>query len=200
MTTVRHELILGGAKSGKSRAAESRAADWLASGVGRRATLVATALPGELTGDEEMAQRIARHRADRAARIPELRTVEAASALGRALQTLSDPQQLLVVDCLTLWLTQCLMPPASVAAQPTDAGAAAQRWAAEQDELLQALRCSSSPIVLVSNEIGLGVMPMTAEARAFVDALGVLHQSVAALCARVTLMVAGCPFPVKDAK
>lgn len=198
MTTMRHELILGGAKSGKSRAAESRAADWLASGAGRRATLVATALPGELTGDEEMAQRIARHRADRAARIPELRTVEAASALGRTLQALSDPQQLLVVDCLTLWLTQCLMPPAATATQPMDAGAASRHWAAEQDELLQALRSSSSPIVLVSNEIGLGVMPISAEARAFVDALGILHQSVAALCARVTLMVAGCAFPVKD--
>lgn len=188
---ARHELILGGAKSGKSRAAESRAAAWLAAGPGRRATLVATALPAEATGDAEMGRRIARHRADRAARVPQLQTLEAATALGDTLRQLSDPQHLLVVDCLTLWLTQLLMPPPGRA----PAGPA---WRAEQAALLAALHESASPVVLVSNEIGLGVLPMSREARDFVDALGLLHQAVAAHCARVTLMVAGCELCAKE--
>jgi adenosylcobinamide kinase/adenosylcobinamide-phosphate guanylyltransferase len=185
MTVPAHELILGGARSGKSRTAEARAAAWLAAAGGRRATLVATALPG----DGEMAARIARHRADRAARLPALDTVEAPQALGAALRRLAEPQRLLLVDCLTLWLTQCLLPPPGIEAPP---------WPQERDDLIDALRDSASPLVLVSNEIGLGVMPVSAEARACVDALGELHQAVAARCGRVTLMVAGCELPVKD--
>jgi adenosylcobinamide kinase/adenosylcobinamide-phosphate guanylyltransferase len=180
-----HELILGGAKSGKSRAAEARAAAWLRPGLPRRATLVATAL----AADDEMAERIARHRAERAARVPGLATVEAPSGLGAVLQRLSDPGQLLVVDCLTLWLTQCLLPPP---------GAPAQAWPDAQQALLCAVRASASPLVLVSNEIGLGVMPMSREARRCVDALGLLHQAVAAHCSRVTLMVAGSELTVRD--
>jgi adenosylcobinamide kinase/adenosylcobinamide-phosphate guanylyltransferase len=180
-----HELILGGAKSGKSRTAEARAAAWLHAGPQHSATLVATAL----AGDGEMAARIARHRAERTARVPALQTVEAATQLGAVLQRLSAPGRLLVVDCLTLWLTQCLLPPL---------GVAARAWPDEQQALLQALRDSTSPVVLVSNEIGLGVMPMSREARQCVDALGVLHQAVAAHCRRVTLMVAGFELTVKD--
>lgn len=179
-----HELILGGARSGKSRTAEARAATWLQAQPQRGATLVATALAGDI----EMAERIARHRADRAARLPTLHTVEAPSQLGTVLQGLADPRHLLVVDCLTLWLTQCLSPPP---------GAAARDWPVEQAALLTALRDSVSPVVLVSNEIGLGVMPMSREARACVDALGLLHQAVAVHCSRVTLMVAGCELSVK---
>lgn len=198
---MQHELIIGGVRSGKSRAAESRAAAWLAAGGGRSATLVATALPGELTGDDEMAQRIARHQADRARRIPRMQTVQAPSALGRTLRTLADPQRLIVVDCLTLWITQCLMPPAGPAGLAGAGGGApaAEAWAQEQAELIGALRASASPVVLVSNEIGLGLLPMARELRAFVDALGRLHQAVADCCARVTLMVAGCALCVKGA-
>lgn len=196
MMRPRHELILGGAKSGKSRLAESRAAQWLAAGADRRATLLATALPGELTGDAEMGRRIARHRADRTARLPRLQTVEAPGALGRSLQTLSDPRHLVVVDCLSLWLTQCLMPPPLAIGRA--GGALSLSWAQEQDELLQALRETASPVVLVSNEIGLGVLPMSRQARECVDALGLLHQAVATLCTRVSLMVAGCALTVKD--
>lgn len=195
MAPVVHELILGGAKSGKSRTAERRAANWLAGGPHRIATLVATALPGELTGDDEMATRIARHREDRALRVPELQTVEAQSALGRTVHDLDDPARLIVIDCLTLWLTQCLLPPEGLAT--ADASAPRLPLEQEQQELLDALQQSRSPVVLVSNEIGLGVMPMSREARAFVDALGVLHQSVAARCGRVTLLVAGCEWTVK---
>lgn len=187
-----HELLLGGARSGKSRTAEERAARWLAGAAGRSATLVATALPSRITGDEEMGRRIARHRQDRAARLPALQTVEAPAALGPALLGLSDPGRLVIVDCLTLWLTQCLMPPAPAAAPPGG-------WAAERQALMEALHATRSPLVLVSNEIGLGVMPPSPEARDFVDALGWLHQAVAECCARVTLMVAGCEWPVKGA-
>ncbi len=186
MTILAHELILGGAKSGKSRAAEARAAAWLSGHPDHRATLVATAL----AGDGEMAARIARHRADRAARVPALETVEAPQALGVALRRLSDPKRLLVVDCLTLWLTQCLLPsPGIVPPLP---------WPEEREAFIAALRDSSSPIVLVSNEIGLGVMPISPEARCFLDTLGLLHQALAGHCRRVTLMLAGCELAVKD--
>lgn len=185
MSLACHELILGGAKSGKSRAAEQRAAAWLAAGGERRATLLATALPG----DDEMQARIERHRADRAQRLPALDTVEAPRALGATLRRLAQPQRLLLVDCLTLWLTQCLLPPP---------GAPAVDWPLERRALLAALHDSASPVVLVANEVGLGVMPLSREARACVDALGLLHQDVAAACARVTLLVAGCELRVKD--
>jgi adenosylcobinamide kinase / adenosylcobinamide-phosphate guanylyltransferase len=180
-----HELILGGAKSGKSRTAELRAAAWLAAGTGRSATLVATAL----AADDEMAACIARHRVDRLASVPALHTVEAPHHLGQTLLQHADAQRLLVVDCLTLWLTQCVMPP--------EGRPGAAPWATERDGLLHALQASASPIVLVSNEIGLGVMPLSREARAFIGTLGLLHQAVAAHCTRVTLMVAGCELPVK---
>lgn len=188
-----HELILGGARGGKSRAAEQRAAHWLQAGGGYRATLVATAWGPQWTGDLEMGERIARHRADRAARLARLETVECALHLGATLRALDDPRRLIVVDCLTLWLTQCLMPP------PAPAGVTPPQadWASEQAGLFDALRASRSPIVLVSNEIGLGVTPLAPQARACVDALGRLHQDLAACCARVTLMVAGCALPVK---
>src|ERR1700736_5420568 len=95
------ELILGGQKSGKSRAAEARAARWL-DDAGREALLVATAR----AGDAEMAERIARHREERAIRIPNLKTVEQCDALPEALAEWSRPHRLVIVDCLTLWLTQ----------------------------------------------------------------------------------------------
>ena len=115
--------------------------------------------------------------------------MEAPHAPGAALRRLAEPQRLLLVDCLTLWLAQCLLPPPGAAPPP---------WPQARDELVDALRGCASPVVLVSNEIGLGVMPLSAEARACVDALGELHQAVAAHCGRVTLMVAGCELAVKD--
>jgi adenosyl cobinamide kinase/adenosyl cobinamide phosphate guanylyltransferase len=104
------ELILGGQKSGKSRRAESLAANWLAgpaeNGLPRQATFIATAQPW----DAEMQQRIARHQADRAVRVPGMATLEEPLALADAIARLSAPHHLLVVDCLTLWLTNLLMP------------------------------------------------------------------------------------------
>lgn len=179
-----HELILGGQKSGKSRAAESRALAWLAAG--GDAVLVATAL----AGDDEMAARIARHREDRARRCPALRVVEAPLDLVGGLRREAAPGRLLVVDCLTLWLTQRALPLAGDAAD--DAALAADAQA-----LCALLHDAPGPVVLVSNEIGFGVAPLSAEARRVVDALGRLHQAVAAACARVTLLVAGCELAVK---
>jgi adenosylcobinamide kinase/adenosylcobinamide-phosphate guanylyltransferase len=182
-----HELILGGQRSGKSRRAEARAADWLARSPQHEALLLATALPE----DDEMRERIARHRADRRARLPRLSTLEVAHDLGAALQLQAGPRRLVVVDCLTLWLTQLMLPPHGTPLSPLALRAAC-------DDLLRALRDAPGPVVLVSNEIGLGVAPLSAEARRFVDELGRLHQQVAALCPRVTLMVAGLPLAVKQ--
>ena len=181
-----HELILGGQKSGKSRCAEQRAADWLERSETREATLIATALPG----DPEMQQRIARHQADRLRRVPRMATLEVPYALPQALREYSSPRRLLVVDCLTLWLTQLRMPLTGPAL-----GEAA--WLARQAALCDALRAAPGPVVLVSNEISFGLAPMSREARQFIDALGVLHQRVAVACERVTLMVAGIEMPVK---
>lgn len=181
------ELILGGQKSGKTRAAQARAAMWLQH-AGCEATLIATAQ----AQDAEMAERIARHRADRAASVPGLATHEEPRALAGALVELSAPQRLVVVDCLTLWLTQLAMPLGGVPP-------AAARIEAEVDALFVAIGESRGPLVLVSNEIGLGLSPLSAEARRFVDLLGTLHQRVAAACDRVTLVVAGCEWPLKGA-
>ncbi|RZS58065.1 bifunctional adenosylcobinamide kinase/adenosylcobinamide-phosphate guanylyltransferase [Sphaerotilus mobilis] len=179
-----HTLILGGQKSGKSRAAEQLAGDWLSSGQGRGATLVATAWPG----DEEMRMRIARHQGDRTERVPGLALHELAGDLAHALQMLSTVDRLLVVDCLTLWLTQLAMPPPGVDAGDVDGAI---------ERLCAVLPGLPGPVVLVSNEIGLGVMPMGAETRRFLDRLGLLHQRLARVCTRVTLMVAGMPLVVK---
>jgi adenosylcobinamide kinase/adenosylcobinamide-phosphate guanylyltransferase len=97
---------------------------------------------------------------------------------------------MVLVDCLTLWLTNLLMP---MEGAPVDAAGLEVAC----DELLAALASAPGPVVLVSNEIGLGLSPMTSEARRFVDELGRLHQRVARGCASVTLMVAGLPVVVK---
>ncbi|WP_234194001.1 bifunctional adenosylcobinamide kinase/adenosylcobinamide-phosphate guanylyltransferase [Pseudacidovorax sp. NFM-22] len=189
MTDNAHELILGGQKSGKSRRAESAAGDWLAGAPGRRAVLIATAQ----AWDAEMTQRIARHRLDRAERVPGLETVEEPLRLPELIGALSRPDTLLVVDCLTLWLTNLLMPP-----ELDPQRAALPDWRTEALLLVEALSQAPGPVVLVGNEIGLGVIPLGEETRAFVDALGQLNQHVAAACRRVTLMVAGLPLTVKD--
>ena len=100
------ELILGGQRSGKSARAETLAQQWLAAAPGHRAVFIATAQPW----DDEMRERIARHQQDRAMRLPGMATVEEPLALAQAIAQHSNPQTLLVVDCLTLWLTNCLMP------------------------------------------------------------------------------------------
>ena len=189
MPMPEHELILGGQKSGKSRRAEQRAIDWLAEAPAtRRAVLIAT---GQ-AHDNEMRERIARHQADRAQRVPAMRTVEEPIELAREIVTQSASDTLVVIDCLTLWLTNLLMPLRSESARPMT-----RTPATHIGMLLVALREARGPVVLVGNEIGLGVIPLGGETRAFVDALGRLNQDVAAACGRVTLMVAGLPLTLK---
>ena len=180
---ARHELILGGQKSGKTARAERLAAAWLACSPSHQAVYLATAC----AADAEMRERIDRHRRDRALRVPAMRTVEAARDLPQALAEQSRPGTLVVVDCLTLWLTAWLMPADGSPGEPPPV-----------ESLLQALRAARGPVVLVSNEIGLGVIPLGRQVRAFVDALGTLNQQVAQACSRVTLMAAGLPLVLKD--
>ncbi|EJL78752.1 bifunctional adenosylcobinamide kinase/adenosylcobinamide-phosphate guanylyltransferase [Variovorax sp. 2RAF20] len=187
--TAEHEFILGGQKSGKSRRAEQRAIDWIAAEPRtHRAVLIATAQ----AYDDEMLERIVRHQADRAERVPGMRTIEEPIELARAVVTQSSPETLVVIDCLTLWLTNLLMPMPSEDARPVT-----RTPATHVAMLLAALREARGPVVLVGNEIGLGVIPLGRETRAFVDALGRLNQDVAAACGRVTLMAAGLPLSLK---
>ena len=157
--------------------------------LGMDASLLATAF----AGDAEMAARIARHQRDRLLRSPDLITHEVGPDLATAIRAHSRPQTLVVVDCLTLWLTQCLSP-------LTGAPLSAAAWQATQADLLAAVQAAPGPLVLVSNEITLGLMPVSPEARHCVDVLGVLHQAVAAVCQRLILMVAGQPLVIKGAR
>jgi adenosylcobinamide kinase / adenosylcobinamide-phosphate guanylyltransferase len=193
MTIAKSELILGGQKSGKSHRAELLARQWLTQSPDHRAVLIATAQPW----DEEMRQRIARHQADRAERVPGMTTVEEPLALAEAIVRHSQADTLVVVDCLTLWLTNLLMP-----AEPTPDSKLNQPLAgtdiARAASLLIAIEQAKGPVVIVGNEIGLGVIPMGRAVRGFVDALGRLNQDVAATCQRVTLMAAGLPLTLKE--
>ncbi len=184
------ELILGGQKSGKSRRAEQLAATWLAAAPAHRAVFIATAQPW----DAEMRQRIARHQSDRAERVPGMLTVEEPLHLAETIAQHSRPDTLVVVDCLTLWLTNLLMPAEFIENMPP-----AHIPPAQVAIFLEAITQATGPLVLVGNEIGLGVIPMGREVRAFVDALGSLNQQVAQRCQRVTLMAAGLPLTLKDA-
>ena len=190
LAIARSELILGGQKSGKSRRAELLAQQWLAQSPQHQAVLIATAQPW----DDEMRERIARHQQDRAARVPGMATVEEPLQLAQAITQHSSRNTLVVVDCLTLWLTNWLMPAENFKEKvpPAQAGRAPAAM------LSGAIRVAQGPVILVGNEIGLGVIPMGRETRAFVDALGRLNQEVAASCQRVTLMAAGLPLTLKD--
>lgn len=189
LSIARSELILGGQKSGKSRRAELLARSWLAQSPEHRAVLIATAQPW----DEEMRERIARHQADRAVRVSKLHTVEEPLQLAQALTRHSQPHTLVVVDCLTLWLTNLLMPAESFEQK----GLVAPDARTQIAMVLRAIAEAAGPVVLVGNEIGLGVIPLGRETRAFVDALGRLNQDVAQVCERVTLMAAGLPLTLK---
>jgi adenosylcobinamide kinase/adenosylcobinamide-phosphate guanylyltransferase len=270
LSIARSELILGGQKSGKTARAESLAGAWLARSPGHRAVYIATAQ----AWDEEMRERIERHRRQRADRVPRMITVEEPLELAHAIGSHSRADTLIVVDCLTLWLTALLMPvvphagpepsphpnplpegegikpeaagpqpegegikpeaagpqpeaegtkPEAAGPQPEgegtkpeaegtkpDAGGSASSsslspWeragvrAAPATTIANALRACAGPIVLISNEIGAGVIPMGRDTRAFVDALGGLNQQAAAACERVTLMSAGLPLTLKGA-
>ena len=191
LSVARSELILGGQKSGKSRRAEALAAQWLAASPAHRALLIATAE----AHDEEMRQRIARHQSDRAARVPRMQTLEEPRDLARVLVQRGAPDTLIVVDCLTLWLTHWMF---GFDENLMQKEAPAHNWPAQAALFFEALAKAPGPVVLVGNEIGLGVIPLGSQVRAFVDALGVLNQQAAQACARATLMVSGLPLTLKD--
>lgn len=184
-----HHLITGGQRSGKSRYAESQGLRWLAQSDAHSVTVLATAV----ASDAEMQVRIARHRADRPKGFD---TVEVPMHLGVALRAAAAPGRLLIVDCLTLWLTNALMPlDAGGHVQGALSSAAHEAvWRDLRLDFLAALKDVACPVLLVSNEIGSGVIPMGPEVRRFVDEMGRLNQDVASLCAQLTLMVAGQPF------
>jgi adenosylcobinamide kinase/adenosylcobinamide-phosphate guanylyltransferase len=170
------ELILGGARSGKSRLALQRAA-----ASGREPVFIATAQ----AGDAEMAARIAQHQAERP---PHWRLVEEPIALAEALQRHAAAERCLLVDCLTLWLSNLL------AGESPDT----TRLQQQRDALLDTLPRLPGHIILVSNEVGWGVVPLGELSRGFVDEAGRLHQVLAAICDRVTLSVAGLSHILKD--
>jgi adenosylcobinamide kinase / adenosylcobinamide-phosphate guanylyltransferase len=167
------ELILGGVRSGKSRLAEARAR---ASGL--QVLYIATAIA---TGDPELEERIRKHRLRRAA---SWTVVEEPLALAEMLRTQASAERCLVVECLTLWLTNLLCH-------------AAERFEHERESLLDTLPALVGDIILVSNETGLGVVPLGELSRRFVDVSGEIHQRLAVICDRVTLVVAGLPQTLK---
>ena len=177
-------FVLGGARSGKSRHAEACAAQ--AQARGAQVVYLATAW----AGDDEMRERIARHRADRPAGWSTVEVPVAPRALAEALRRHAGAGTCVLVDCLTLWMTQLCFPPADL--PPQDAAAAAEA-------LFDALDGLEGEVVLVSNEMGWGVTPLGREAREFVDQMGRLHQRLAARADRVTLVVAGLPLSLTPA-
>ena len=167
------QLILGGARSGKSRLAEK-----LASDSGLQVTYIATSQPL----DGEMNQRIAHHRERRPAHWG---LIEEPLELARVLQESAGEGRCLLVDCLTLWLTNLLM-----LEDP-------ERLAAEREALLHCLANLPGEIIFVSNETGMGVVPLGELTRRYVDEAGWLHQALAERCQRVVLTVAGLPLTLK---
>lgn len=181
MTT---ELILGGARSGKSRLAEQRA-----TAHGGPVTVIATAE----AGDDEMAARIARHRADRPAH---WHVIEAPTGLAASLADAAAERRCVIVDCLTLWLSNVLTQAPETLTAPHSADHLAP-WQAELNALIDALPGLPGQVILVANEVGLGLVPETPLGRLFRDEAGRLNQAVAAACDSVTFVAAGLPLTLK---
>ena len=162
-------LVLGGARSGKSRYAEQ----WVSS-QGSRPAYIATAQ----AMDDEMAERIARHRQDRG---DGWQTVEAPLELAAAINEAASYADAILVDCLTLWLSNWTLsgedPPVA--------------------ELIETVAACAHPIALVANEVGLGIVPDNALSRQFRDEAGRLNQKLAAYVERVVMIVAGLPIQIK---
>ncbi len=167
------QFILGGARSGKSAFAQREAQD-----SGLHVIYLATAQ----AFDAEMTERIARHRAERPA---DWGLVEEPLALATALRSHAAPDRCLLVDCLTLWLSNLL-------------AAGDDRLSAEINALLDTIPILPGHLLLVSNEVGQGIVPANPLARRFRDEAGWLHQTIARCCNRTTFVIAGLPLTLKD--
>lgn len=174
------ELLLGGARSGKSSLAVTRAR-----ASGRQVAFVATAT----ASDDEMRERIAKHRSERPA---EWLTVEAPVDLADALRELRQRDVFIVIDCLTLWIANVLFRADGESFELDETG-----WVKRRSGLIQELSGFRGNAVLVSNEVGLGIVPESAATRRFRDEQGRLNQELAAICDRVTFVAAGLPLTLK---
>nr|WP_229428266.1 bifunctional adenosylcobinamide kinase/adenosylcobinamide-phosphate guanylyltransferase [Massilia soli] len=179
-------MVLGGARSGKSAYAET-----LALAAFRQVCYIATAS----AGDEEMARRIAHHRERRP---DEWTTVEEPIALADAIDAHAGPDTVVLVDCLTLWLTNLIFSGATSFPE-TGVVALPPRFCVERERLLSALARPRGDVILVSNEVGMGIVPVGAVTRCFADEAGRLNQAVAAIADRVVLVAAGLPIVLKGA-
>ena len=166
-----HELILGGARSGKSRLAEQRAEE-----TGLELLYLATAT----VGDAEMSERIRHHQVRRKT---QWTLLEEPTELAEVLSRHHREDRCILVDCLTLWISNCLHK---------------NCWEQQRDALLAVLPNFQGRIIFVSNETGMGVVPMGELSRKFVDESGFFHQQLASLCDQVTLTVAGLPLLLKQ--
>jgi adenosylcobinamide kinase/adenosylcobinamide-phosphate guanylyltransferase len=170
-------LVLGGARSGKSRHAEKI----IESTLGNELYIGAVYLATAQALDDEMTERVAEHRRRRG---PVWRTVEEPLDLVGALAANADPARPILVDCLTLWLNNIMM--------------AGRDLDAETQSLVAALQDHGGPVVLVSNEVGLGIVPDNAMAREFRDHAGRLNREVAAVADRALFVAAGLPLVLKE--
>ena len=173
-------LVLGGVKSGKSRYAES-----LVKKVSTRVSVIVTAQ----ALDDEMKRRIARHQTDRPA---SWRVYEQPLTLGQKLRELAQGDsddgaetEVILIDCLTLWLSNLLMLNDEF------------KMNAQVEDFVAAVKECSKPLVMVSNETNMGIVPLGEVSRRYCDEVGLLHQRLATVCDRVDLVVAGLPLNVK---
>lgn len=171
------QLIFGGARSGKSRLAEQ-----LTQGYGDNVTYIATA--DTRFHDDEMKARVEHHKRQRPSH---WKTIEQPLQLGQLLRQLDRQQDAIMVDCLTLWLTNALM------AEEQDP----ECWTREKTELLAALADVKTPVIMVSNEVGMGIVPLGELNRRFVDESGFLNQTVAKQSDRTIFTAAGLPLVLK---
>ncbi|MGI2093488.1 bifunctional adenosylcobinamide kinase/adenosylcobinamide-phosphate guanylyltransferase [Shewanella oncorhynchi] len=203
-------LVLGGARSGKSRYGEALVRQYTALGFDACYVATAQAL------DDEMATRIAKHQAGRSDDGIEWQLFEESLALTALLKQLAKPGRVILVDCLTLWLTNQLLAsnvdiddePAptewnatdfvvSTSATSTSDDKAYASWQAEKTAFVDSLVELEGVVILISNEVGSGIVPLGELSRQFVDEAGWLNQAVAALADNVTLVVAGLPLALK---
>ncbi len=174
-------LILGGVRSGKSKYAQK-----LAEEIGEPVVYIATAT----AGDEEMAERIARHRATRPIH---WRTLEVTSCIGQALEQVISEAKVAILDCLTLLVSNLMMEKGESATVDRLTAQAVE----ELESVLNLCKAHKTVLIVVSNEVGMGVVPPYPSGRIYRDALGEVNQWLAARADRVILMVAGIPLELK---